>query len=411
MKKEAINAIIDKNIKDIFILDITYKNGRGKMKIDLFNLLPCPAHDFKILLDTIQIADDAEKTASELYDYIRVCIDTLKDYRALLADYEKKDIASVTNEIKRYINLAEKVAKRFDFEPISDAENVKMSKTEVVTMLCIDGKPALATFPGKRFEKGGYIFHVYKEKGRYKDVHIIMPYCGVAVTSYTGAVKDAPAYIDEKILDQLGELGERIETARQQFLDLLADRPGIIQNDDINVDPLEKLETEPEITKEPDPVKEEIAAVVNAPIPADTSEDTPIYTYGMRMRGFSIGCQPKDGFTEWLDDTTGKYWDIITYDRPLTPQEIEDYELDDLITPHDAPPHREMARRACIVRMLTQPTRQEPQRKSKLPNNLMTIKRTTLTITSNGTLPELKGKPWLENMNRAIMPGKWHDTS
>ena len=55
-----------------------------------------------------------------------------------------------------------------------------------------------------------------------------------------------------------------------------------------------------------------------------------MYKYGMRLRPFSIGCQPKDGFVEREDDPTGKYWDVIIYDRPLTEKELENYELDDL---------------------------------------------------------------------------------
>lgn len=52
------------------------------------------------------------------------------------------------------------------------------------------------------------------------------------------------------------------------------------------------------------------------------------YTYGMRLRGFSIGCQPMQGFIERQDDTTGRYHDILTYDRKLTEKEVQDYELD-----------------------------------------------------------------------------------
>lgn len=51
------------------------------------------------------------------------------------------------------------------------------------------------------------------------------------------------------------------------------------------------------------------------------------YKYGMRLRGFSPGCQPP-GVKDRLDDETGKYWDIIVYDRELTETEIKDYELD-----------------------------------------------------------------------------------
>ena len=54
------------------------------------------------------------------------------------------------------------------------------------------------------------------------------------------------------------------------------------------------------------------------------------FRYGMRLRGFSIGCQPMNGFHRRDDDTTGKYHDIIVYDRQLSEQEIRDYELDAL---------------------------------------------------------------------------------
>ena len=52
-----------------------------------------------------------------------------------------------------------------------------------------------------------------------------------------------------------------------------------------------------------------------------------MYKYGMRIRGFSIGCQP-EGVVEREDDTTGRYWDVIIYDRKLTDDEVEHYSLD-----------------------------------------------------------------------------------
>ena len=54
------------------------------------------------------------------------------------------------------------------------------------------------------------------------------------------------------------------------------------------------------------------------------------YRYGMRLRGFSLGCQPMAGFIRREDDETGKYHDIIVYGRKLSEQELRQYELDDL---------------------------------------------------------------------------------
>lgn len=63
------------------------------------------------------------------------------------------------------------------------------------------------------------------------------------------------------------------------------------------------------------------------------------YKYGMRLRGFSPGAQPMNGFIrrENADDTSIKlygrrYHDILVYDRKLTDKELADYELDFLIS-------------------------------------------------------------------------------
>lgn len=52
------------------------------------------------------------------------------------------------------------------------------------------------------------------------------------------------------------------------------------------------------------------------------------YRYGMRLRGFSPGCQPR-GVVR-VEDGGKKYHDILVYNRPLTAWELADYELDDL---------------------------------------------------------------------------------
>jgi len=54
------------------------------------------------------------------------------------------------------------------------------------------------------------------------------------------------------------------------------------------------------------------------------------YQYGMRLRGFSIGCQPMKGLVSAEDDETGRYHSILTYNRELSEDEVRDYELDEL---------------------------------------------------------------------------------
>lgn len=51
------------------------------------------------------------------------------------------------------------------------------------------------------------------------------------------------------------------------------------------------------------------------------------YFYGMRLRGFSPGCQPMEGLRYRKDDKTGEFYDILVYDRKLTNEELRAYEL------------------------------------------------------------------------------------
>ena len=52
------------------------------------------------------------------------------------------------------------------------------------------------------------------------------------------------------------------------------------------------------------------------------------YTYGMRARGFSPLCQPKEGLVEHWDSPYHEYYDLLEYNRKLTPEEEREYELD-----------------------------------------------------------------------------------
>lgn len=54
------------------------------------------------------------------------------------------------------------------------------------------------------------------------------------------------------------------------------------------------------------------------------------YRYGMRLRGFSIGAQPRNSLLRAENDPSGKYHSIVVYSRHLNEEELSDYELDDL---------------------------------------------------------------------------------
>ena len=53
-----------------------------------------------------------------------------------------------------------------------------------------------------------------------------------------------------------------------------------------------------------------------------------VFLYGMRLRGFSPGCQPMEGLVEAQDDIMNEYHSVLAYNRVLTAKECREYELD-----------------------------------------------------------------------------------
>lgn len=82
-------------------------------------------------------------------------------------------------------------------------------------------------------------------------------------------------------------------------------------------------------------IKQAIRTAMGNPsaLPVIEAPDKWLFVYGMRLRGFSPGAQPKNGLVGVVDrlaDGFRGYYDILLYNRPLTAEEIRDYELDEL---------------------------------------------------------------------------------
>lgn len=58
----------------------------------------------------------------------------------------------------------------------------------------------------------------------------------------------------------------------------------------------------------------------------ETTTEPTMYKYGMRLRGYSIGAQPA-GAVAREDDHTGQFYDIISYNAPLSQEDIKHYSL------------------------------------------------------------------------------------
>lgn len=70
-----------------------------------------------------------------------------------------------------------------------------------------------------------------------------------------------------------------------------------------------------------------------------------LYWYAYTLRGFSLGCQPSNHITH--NDSIGRHG-IVAYDRPLTAQELSDYELVEYSTPSRKETHFTVHNRSFI---------------------------------------------------------------
>ena len=117
-------------------------------------------------------------------------------------------------------------------------------------------------------------------------------------------------------------VGRNAEIARvwkEFFDDSVADFEGD-DIDDAEEDVEEGIEDEEEV---------EVVEVVESDDSTESEVGDVEYRYGMRSWGAAPGAQP-DGFLNFEDDETGKYHNILVYERELTDEEVEQYELDRL---------------------------------------------------------------------------------
>ena len=86
--------------------EIEYKNGRGKFAVDLEQLLPCNASDFKRLLSFVSLSSDPSGNADKLFSFMACQVEDLKKAREkenACSSCGKEKIAKINAALKKYI--------------------------------------------------------------------------------------------------------------------------------------------------------------------------------------------------------------------------------------------------------------------------------------------------------------------
>lgn len=109
------------------MLVINYKNGRGKLQIDLEQLLPCSVKDFKKLLSFVSLSSDPAGNADEIYSFISRKIEMLKKQKVS----NEKEAGKIKAAVKKYMSHATALAKLYGTPEIQEkTEKPQKAKQE-----------------------------------------------------------------------------------------------------------------------------------------------------------------------------------------------------------------------------------------------------------------------------------------
>lgn len=205
------------------LLDIRYKNGRGRVQLQLEKIIPATAADFKRILSFVNLADRPEETAKELHGYIAGRVAELQaDREKLHHDTDKKQLTKINAEIKRYLNNASALVEVYtDLPAIEDREAKITMKAATVYAVQYDRaehKQTVKTYSGWTFSKAGLRFDVYKAN---KADYVIMLHGTGMECARTDKKNGAPAEITPKLIQILENGVEKIEGFKKNFKELM----------------------------------------------------------------------------------------------------------------------------------------------------------------------------------------------
>lgn len=150
--------------------EIEYKNGRGKFTVDLEQLLPCNASDFKRLLSFVSLSSDPSGNADKLFSFMACQVEDLKKAREkenACSSCGKEKIAKINAALKKYISHAAALSKDYGtLEITDDAAKIILKSAKVYSLIRENGVDCVKEFDGWTFEKFGFTFDVRKDENR-----------------------------------------------------------------------------------------------------------------------------------------------------------------------------------------------------------------------------------------------------
>ena len=199
------------------ILTIIYKNGDGKLSLNLPAVLPCKAGDMKRIISFMDLTFRPDTFGQILADYIVSRVDPLKEERKNLHANTSR-AKQIDKELKQYAANMDALKKVYpDIKASMDApEKIQMKRAQVYS-LHMDGiggnAQQLAVHDGWTFEKNGHAFDVYRDDNRQ---YIIILH-GTGIKAWEVKKKTDAVNLPDRVFEAIEKAAGNVQDWKETF--------------------------------------------------------------------------------------------------------------------------------------------------------------------------------------------------
>ena len=335
------------------IINFGYNCGRGSFTLDLNNAVEMfSISDFKRFFSIAAESPDGSFAIAE----------KVQEFTAARLEYEKSFLGGTFSKNQKLIAKLEKIlvflSDSFGLScDIEKPEKIAKKKGNGLLFFSIYSCNPVEIASGTFCKISDIWFFVSKNKKIKKGGYTItVPAYGSSVGTMYNSEKSAIEWIISSGISDIlknPEAGrrEKLQSIREKFLKVVENigfswviesNPAYFEDFLTTAEaetpaagaemPQKAIESTTEANSESEKEEEKTEnAPTECAAPAETPAEAkkPVYIYGMRLRGVSVGCQPLK-FVAWFDDPSCRYHDIIVYNRPLSSEEMQHYSLDDM---------------------------------------------------------------------------------
>ena len=209
------------------MLEFTYNYGRGRVQLNLDEILPCSAANLKRIMSFVNLSDDPDEHAKAVYNYIAAQVDELKNKRSQEDGNSaagKEKISKINASMKKYLSNAATLSKYYGLPELSDkGAQVVLHAATVYRVIYSRNENRWTVEPsdGWIFEKGGFSFDVHREKRERKSDYIIMLHNTGAECARAKKKSAIASEITPRLLDILKGKAVEIEKATEKYNSLM----------------------------------------------------------------------------------------------------------------------------------------------------------------------------------------------